>query len=69
MITYVKENENIERALQRFKKQIESSGLLKDLKARESYEKPTTAKKRKHAAAISRHKREMKKQTLPEKLY
>lgn len=69
MKVFLKEHENIERALQRFKKKIERSGLLKDLRAKESYEKPTTERKRKKAAAKSRWNRELKKQQLPEKQF
>lgn len=69
MKVYVKENENVERAMQRFRKKIERSGLLKDLRAREAYEKPTTERKRKRAAAVNRLKREQKKQQLPEKQF
>jgi small subunit ribosomal protein S21 len=63
----LKEHEKIEQALRRFKKKIEDDGLLKELKARESYEKPTTERKRKHAAAVSRWKREQRKHLLPSK--
>jgi len=66
---YVKENEPIERALSRFKRDIDNHGLLKELRARESYEKPTTERKRKKAAAISRFKREQSNNTLPNKKY
>ena len=37
----VKENEPFEVALRRFKRTIEKSGLLTELRAREFYEKPT----------------------------
>ena len=37
----VKENEPFETALRRFKRTIEKSGLLTELRAREFYEKPT----------------------------
>ena len=66
---YVKENENIERAIQRFKKKIDSTGLLKELRARESYEKPTTKRKREKAAAVSRWKRMLREQSLPKKQF
>ena len=51
----VKENEPFEVALRRFKRSIEKTGLLTELRAREFYEKPTTERKRKHAAAVKRH--------------
>ena len=51
----VKENEPFEVALRRFKRSIEKTGLLTDLRAREFYEKPTAERKRKLAAAVKRH--------------
>ena len=42
----VKENEPFETALRRFKRTIEKSGLLTELRAREFYEKPTAERKR-----------------------
>ncbi|MGB2331011.1 MAG: 30S ribosomal protein S21, partial [Pseudomonadales bacterium] len=43
----VKENEPFEVALRRFKRAIEKTGLLTELRAREFYEKPTSERKRK----------------------
>lgn len=65
----VKDGEPLERALRRFKKKIQDSGLLQDLKEREFYEKPTTTRKRKKSAAKNRWKKELAKQALPPKLY
>jgi small subunit ribosomal protein S21 len=45
-------------ALRKFRKQIEKAGILKELSAREFYEKPTAIRKRKKAMAI---KRELKR--------
>lgn len=65
----VKQGESFESAFRKFKKNVETSGLMKDLKARESYEKPTTKKKRKKAEAVKRLKKQIQNQKLPEKLY
>jgi small subunit ribosomal protein S21 len=65
----VKDNEPIERALRRFKKKIQDSGLLMDLKSREFYEKPTSVRKRKKSAAKNRWKKELAKNALPPKLF
>lgn len=46
----VKPNESIESALRRFKKQIQESGVLKDAREHEHYEKPSE-RRRKAAAA------------------
>ncbi len=66
---YVKEGEPVERALRRFKKKIQDNGLLQELRDREFYEKPTTARKRRKSAAKNRWKKELAKQALPPKLF
>ncbi len=65
----VKENEPFDVALRRFKRTIEKLGLLTDLRAREFYEKPTTERKRKAAAAVKRHHKRIRSQLLPPKMY
>ena len=65
----VKENEPFEVALRRFKRTVEKTGLLTELRAREFYEKPTAERKRKLAAAVKRHYKRLRSQTLPPKLY
>lgn len=65
----VRQGESFENAFRKFKKSVESSGLLKELKERESYEKPTTRKKRKKAEAVKRLKKKLQEQQLPSKLY
>ena len=65
----VKENEPFEVALRRFKRTVEKTGLLTELRAREFYEKPTAYRKRKLAAAVKRHYKRLRSQTLPPKLY
>jgi small subunit ribosomal protein S21 len=47
-------NDDVNGALRRFKKKVQDSGLLQDLKEREFYEKPTTGRKKAKAAARSR---------------
>lgn len=51
----VKEGENAEYALRRFKRSCEKAGILTELRRREFYEKPTSERKRKKAAAVKRH--------------
>ena len=65
----LKENEPFEVAMRRFKRSIEKTGLLTELRAREFYEKPTAERKRKHAAAIKRHCKRIRSQQLPPRLY
>ncbi|GKS68915.1 SSU ribosomal protein S21P [Nitrosomonas sp. PY1] len=65
----VKENEPFEVAMRRFKRSIEKTGILTELRAREFYEKPTTERKRKLAAAVKRNYKRLRSQLLPPKLY
>jgi len=51
----VKEGENPEYAIRRFKRACEKAGILTELRRREFYEKPTAERKRKQAAAVKRH--------------
>jgi small subunit ribosomal protein S21 len=60
---------NVEKALRKFKKKIQEQGLLIDLKERETYEKPTTRRKRKKASAKNRWQKQLRSQQLPKKLY
>ena len=65
---YVK-NDNVEQAMRKFKKKIQDSGLVLEMRAREHYEKPTWERKRKAAAAKNRWKKKLQSQQLPKKLY
>ena len=65
----VRANESLEAALRRFKRTVEKTGLLTELRAREYYEKPTTARKRKLAAAIKRHHKRLRSQVLPPRMF
>jgi small subunit ribosomal protein S21 len=55
-------NGDINGALRRFKKKVQDSGLLQELRDREFYEKPTTKRKREKAQAVSRAKKKVKQQ-------
>jgi len=50
----VKENEHFDQALRRFKRSCEKAAIVVEVRAREFYEKPTTERKRKAAAAQKR---------------
>ena len=65
----VKDGENINQALRRFKRKIEDAGTLDTLRSKEFYEKPTTERKRKKGAAKSRLRKRLRDQQLPPKLY
>ena len=62
-------NENVEQAMRKFKKKMQDSGLLQDLRDREFYEKPTAARKKKASAAKNSWKKKLQSQQLPKKLY
>ena len=42
----VRADESLERALKRFKRKLEREGILKDLKAKKHYEKPSERRRR-----------------------
>ena len=50
----LKENESLDSALRRFKKQCARSGVLAELRKRECYEKPSVKRKKKSEAARKR---------------
>jgi small subunit ribosomal protein S21 len=45
IVINVKENESIDKALKRFKKKFEKTGVLKELRARTSFEKPSVKRR------------------------
>jgi small subunit ribosomal protein S21 len=65
----VVKDDNVERALRKFKKKIQESGLMDELRRRETYEKPTTERKRLKSAARARWRKKLRDQQLPKKLY
>jgi small subunit ribosomal protein S21 len=60
---------NVDKALRKFKKKIQTSGILDDVRKREHYVKPTTARKLKASAAKNRWRKKLAEQALPKKLY
>lgn len=65
----IRDTERFDVALRRFKRAIETSGLIPELRSREFYEKPTAERKRKKAAAIKRHQKSLASASLPKKLF
>ena len=59
----LKENEPFDIALRRFKRSCEKAGVLAEVRRREHYEKPTTVRKRKAAAAVKRHAKKVQRET------
>jgi small subunit ribosomal protein S21 len=60
----VKENEPFEVAIRRFKRSCEKAGILAEVHRREFYEKPTSVRKRKAAAAVKRHLKKVARETV-----
>ena len=50
----VKDNESLDRALRRFKRQCAKSGVIAEVRKREHYEKPSVKRKKKSEAARKR---------------
>jgi small subunit ribosomal protein S21 len=65
----LKEGENINQALRRFKKKVEESGILDELRQKEFYEKPTTMRKRLKGAAVARWRKKLRENQLPKKMF
>lgn len=55
----IRDDENLEKALRRFKRLVEREGILKTLKAKKHYEKPSERKRREMRQAISRRSRSL----------
>ncbi len=52
IIVPVKEGENIERALKKFKRKFEKTGAIRELRARKSFEKPSVKRRMAKMKAI-----------------
>lgn len=66
---FLREGEDVNRALKKLKNKVEDGGKLKDLQKKEFYEKPTTTRKRKASAARARWAKKLRDQQLPPKLF
>ena len=62
-------NDNVEKALRKFKKKVLESGLLQELRDRETYTKPTTKRKQAKSQARRRWQKKLRSESLPKKLY
>jgi len=60
----LRESDNFDLALRKFKKQCEKSGILSELKKRQHYEKPSAQRKKKEAAAKKRLMKKIRKSRL-----
>lgn len=52
IVVPVKEGENIEKALKKFKRKFEKTGVVKELRNRQAFEKPSVTKRKQMMRAI-----------------
>ena len=62
-------NDNFEKAVRKFKKKVLESGLFQDLRNRECYVKPTTARKQAMNSAKRRWQKKLESSQMPKKMY
>lgn len=68
-LTVVVEDGKFEKALRTFKKKVEESGLLKEVKDRQQYVKPSIKRKLAKNAAKKRWQKKLSQDSLPKKDY
>ncbi len=52
IIVPIKEGENIEKALKKFKRKYEKTGVVKELRRRQAFEKPSVTKRKQNMHAV-----------------
>jgi small subunit ribosomal protein S21 len=62
-------DDNVEKALRKFKKKVEELGIIQEIRARQEYVKPTTKRKIAKSQAVKRWKKTLASQKLPKKLF
>ncbi len=65
----VRQNEPFDVIMRRFRRSCERAGVFTESRRRESYEKPTTIRKRKMAAAVRREIKRASRQRAQRKRY
>lgn len=58
-VVHVREEESFENALRRFKRKVEKSGVLTELRKRQHFEKPSVKRKRKTIQARKKMARKL----------
>jgi small subunit ribosomal protein S21 len=56
IVIQLKDGENIERALKKFKRKFEKTGVMREVRERQAYTKPSMEKREKKKKAIYRQK-------------
>lgn len=64
IIINVKENESIDKALKRFKKKFEKTGVLRELRSRTFFEKPSVRKRTTKLRAIYRQSMQQQQEAM-----
>lgn len=67
--TVIVSDGQFEKAMRKFKKRVQTSGILQELREKENYIKPTTRRKMKASAAKARWRKQLASQQLPGKNY
>ena len=52
IIVQVKEGDNIEKTLKKFKRKYEKTGIVKELRARQAFQKPSVTNRKKMMKAV-----------------
>ena len=60
----IKSSESFDVGLRKFKRSCEKAGIVPEIRKREFYEKPTSVRKRKAAAAVKREAKNQRKNRL-----
>jgi len=55
----VRKGEDVNRAIRRFKRKVEREGIMRDIKKKRYYSKPSVRKKEKRIAAAKRRRKAM----------
>jgi len=61
VVTILVKNGNVDRAMRTLKKKLQKEGVLKELKQRQYFEKPSAKRARKKAEGIKRYQRNERK--------
>jgi small subunit ribosomal protein S21 len=52
IVVPIKEGENIEKALKKFKRKFEKTGVVKELRSRQAFSKPSVVKRKQRIKAV-----------------
>ena len=62
IVVQVKDGENIERALKKFKRKFEKTGVIKELRERQAYTKPSMKRREEMKKAVYKQKLQEKEE-------